>query len=207
VKSAAAVLLVVGLLAGCSPDNGTEQSDDATASTVAVGPESTTAVSSGATAVGSSDTTVADVSIDDVRARATTDDGLLVPSGEQPEVLGPLGETELTLETDEGIVEIGTGSVPALVPDTFPIPDDFVVQLTTSTDAEAGFSGQTELTFDELVTLYRDGLAVAGYEVQQEQFIDGTLAVYAFKRAEVNGSVAISGAPGGGRSVLVTIAG
>jgi hypothetical protein len=94
--------------------------------------------------------------------------------------------------------------VPDIVPDEFPVPDDFVVQLATDVGDQAGFSGTSQLGFDDLVDLYRTGLAAAGYAVTEEQFVADTVAVLGFDGPDGRGQVAISGAPGGGRSVLVT---
>lgn len=130
-----------------------------------------------------------------------------LPEGDEPEVLGPLGDTEIELETDEGVVQIGSGDVPDVVPAGFPLPDDLVVQLASQAGDEAGFSGVSEVEFDELVDFYAVELAAAGYETEQTQFVDGVVAVFEFVGSAGGGSVAISSAPGGGRSVLVTFSG
>lgn len=128
-----------------------------------------------------------------------------LPEGGDPDTLGPLGETEVELTTDEGNVQIGSADVPDQVPESFPIPDDLVVRLASETDEAAGFSGSTALDFDAVVVFYEEGLEAAGYEVEQRQFIDGTVAVFAFSGPEGRGDVAISSTPGGpGQDVLVT---
>lgn len=121
-----------------------------------------------------------------------------------PEVLGPLGSTEVEITSDQGVVQIGVADLPDIVPDTFPVPDDLVVQLSSEIEEEAGFSGVTQLDFGELVTFYADELLAAGFAITDEQIVEDTVAVYTFEGSNGRGSVAISSAPGGGRSVLVT---
>ncbi len=127
-----------------------------------------------------------------------------LPEGDEPEVLGPLGETEVELETDDGVVQIGRGDVPDAVSDSFPVPDDLVVQLSSQSGTEAGFSGVTDRGFGELVAFYESELVVAGYSVEQTDLVDGVVAVFEFTGADGTGSVAISSAPDGGRNILVT---
>lgn len=119
-------------------------------------------------------------------------------------MLGPLGSTEVELDTGEGTVQIGSGEVPDVVAEGFPVPDDLTVQLSTDVGDQAGFSGVSQQSFDELVELYRTGLPAAGYEVTEDQFVAGRLAVFSFDGPDGSGSVVISSAPGGGQSVLVT---
>ncbi len=127
-----------------------------------------------------------------------------LPEGDEPEVLGPLGETEVEFETDDGVVQIGTAEVPTVIADGFPIPNGLVVQIASQAGDEAGFSGVSELTFEELVSFYDIELDAAGYESAQTRLVDGVVAVYEFIGLDGRGNVAISSAPGGGRSVLVT---
>jgi hypothetical protein len=62
------------------------------------------------------------------------------------------------------------------------------------------------MTVAELAEFYDTELAAAGYAITDRQEVDGVLAVYTFERADEQGQVAISSAPGGnGSSVLVTI--
>lgn len=138
------------------------------------------------------------------RSIGTLEDGRPLPEGDQPAVIGPLGSTEVDIETDTGSVQIGSGDVPAIVPDGFPIPSDFVVQLATEAGDQAGFSGTSQAAFGELVEFYLGGLSEAGYAVTEDQLVEGTVAVLGFDGPDGRGQVAISGAPSGGRSVLVT---
>ena len=85
----------------------------------------------------------------------------------------------------------------------FPLPDDFVVELSTQTDAEAGFSGRSELDFDDLVDFFSLELADRGFDTEQRVSSE-RVAVFDFSGSEGEGSVAISSAPGGGQSILVT---
>jgi hypothetical protein len=128
----------------------------------------------------------------------------ILPEGDEPEVLGPLGETEAEFETEDGLVQIGSAEVPEAVADSFPIPDDIEVQLSSQAGTEGGFSGVTDMTFDELVAFYESELPAAGYELDRSQFVDGVVAVYDFAGTDGTGQLAISSAPGGGHSVLVT---
>jgi hypothetical protein len=133
-----------------------------------------------------------------------TDFDRSLPSGDEPEVLGPIGSTNVEFETDEGRVQIGAADVPVGVASSFPVPDDLVVQIASEQDGESGFSGVSQRSFDELVELYEVGLPAAGYEAERSRFVDGVVAVIEFAGADGSGQVAISSAPGGGSGVLVT---
>lgn len=126
-----------------------------------------------------------------------------LPADGEPEVLGPIGSVDLDLSTDEGSVQIGDAEVPPLIPADFPLPDDLTVQVATEAGEQAGFSGVTDLELDELVDLYRTGLVAIGYEIIDEQ-VTGAFAVFRFASDGANGEIAVSSAPGGGRSLLVT---
>lgn len=127
-------------------------------------------------------------------------------AGEGPESTGPIGSTELEIETDEGTVQIGGGDVPAGA-DAFPLPDDFVLQLGSETETDLGFSGTTALGFAELVDFYDAGLVFAGYEITRRQVQGETFAVFEFESADQVGQVALSTTPGeDSRTILVAIA-
>ncbi len=128
----------------------------------------------------------------------------VLPVGDEPDVLGPLGETDVEFDTEDGSVQIGEAEVPEAVDDDFPIPDGLDIQLASSSGDDAGFSGVTDSTFDELLDYFETELPVAGYDVARSQFVDGTVAVIDFSGPSGTGQLAISSAPGGGRSVLVT---
>ena len=134
----------------------------------------------------------------------STDFGRSLPEGEEPDVLGPLGETDLEIETENGVIQIGSAEVPASVASTFPLPDDLTVQISSVDGDASGFSGVTQLTFDEVIDLYEIELPEAGYQVERAQYVDGVVAVLDFAGPDGSGQIALSSAPGGGRSVLVT---
>lgn len=131
-------------------------------------------------------------------------EGRVLPAGDEPTVLGPLGQTDAEFETDDGLVQVGSADVPDSIADSFPIPDDLQVQLSSQAGAQAGFSGVTAMAFGALVTFYETELAAAGYDVERTQFVDGVVAAYDFAGSDGSGQLAISSAPGGGHSVLVT---
>lgn len=119
---------------------------------------------------------------------------------------GALGDADVEVVTDAGTIQIGVAEVPAGVSDTFPIPDDLDVQLSSATGTDFGFSGVSAMAVADLATFYENGLIAAGYEITARQEIVGVLAVYTFERGQEAGQVAISEAPGSaGSSVLVTI--
>lgn len=188
-KAIVSVIAVV-LMAGC--DSTESVSDRPDPSTVAdsTTPSTDEQIRATSTDTGAPPTSLADRS---------------VPAGAEPEEFGPLGSTKVEIESDSGTVQIGGGNVPDAVPDTFPIPDDLVIQLSTGVGDNAGFSGVTQLTFDELVAFYRTGLEDSGYFVTDEQIDGGVVVVLGFDGLAGRGQVAMSNAPGGqGRSVLIT---
>lgn len=140
-----------------------------------------------------------------VRSMPAGEDRIL-PEGDDPEVFGPLGETEAEFETEDGRVQIGSGDVPDAVADSFPIPDGLVVQLSSQEGTQAGFSGVTDTAFDELVAFFESELPAAGYDLEPSRFVDGVVAVYDFESPDGSGQLAISSAPGGSHSVVVTFA-
>ena len=137
-----------------------------------------------------------------VRSLPAGEDRVL-PQGDEPEVLGPLGDTEAEFETEDGLVQVGSADVPDVASD-FPLPGDIDVQLASSTGEQAGFSGVTQLGFAELVEFYDVELPAAGYDSTRSRFVEGVVAVYDFDGPDGAGQVAVSSAPGGGNSVLVT---
>lgn len=151
-----------------------------------------------------SESDVAPTSVDDDRPPTATDFDRALPEGDEPEVLGPLGQTQVDVETDDGAVQIGAAAVPDVVDDAFPIPSDLQVQISSQEGDVAGFSGVSQLTFDDLVDFYETTLPAAGYEAELGRFVDGVVAVFDFSGRDGEGQVAISTAPGGGHSVLVT---
>lgn len=182
-------LLLVGL-AGCDTGEGPDSSPEVDSAAVTT---TTRTVDRLDTPTGTTDP----------RALATTEDGLALPEGEDPVVIGPLGEATAEFETEEGSVEIGEGTVPDMVPRAFPLPDDFIVELASQTGAEAGFSGRSEQSFGDLVEFFSLEFSDGGFDAEQ-RITSERLAVFDFSGPDGQGSVAISSAPGGGQSILVT---
>lgn len=174
------------LVVGCAADDGPSSGSPPSGSTAQ--PDESAAAESG------SETSIPVSSIVD----------RVLPVGDEPDVLGPLGETDVEFETDDGSVQIGEAEVPEVVGDDFPVPGGLDIQLASASGDDAGFSGVTDSTFDELLDFFEAELPAAGYDVVRSQFVDGTVAVIDFSGGSGNGQLAISSAPGGGRSVLVT---
>ena len=137
-------------------------------------------------------------------APTSTDFGRTLPEGDEPEVLGPLGETDVVVETEDGSVQIGSAAVPESIDGQFPLPADFEAQIASQQGDVSGLSGVSSLSFEDLVDFYAVELPASGYAVEAGQFVEGVVAVYDFTGAQGAGQLAISSAPGGGHSVLVT---
>lgn len=128
-----------------------------------------------------------------------------VPPDGAGEATGPLGSTELRIDTGAGTVQIGSGSVPERLGPDFPLPTDFVVQLVSETATDLGFSGTTDWEFDELIALYTAGLPAAGYAVGTTDERGTEFALFEFSADSGFGNVAISEAAGpAGYTVIVT---
>ncbi|MCZ7529349.1 MAG: hypothetical protein M5U31_02775 [Acidimicrobiia bacterium] len=83
-------------------------------------------------------------------------------NGGSVEFSGPDGEG--------GSVNIGGGEVPDDFPDDIPLPDDFEVTSSVSGGdgdgiAAASVTGLSGESFDDLVSMYEDGIPDAGYDV------------------------------------------
>jgi hypothetical protein len=180
-----AIVVTVIVTAGCSSD----------------GESSTTS-----TPVSSASTTPTEPSVETSGngPPTATDFDRSLPSGDEPEVLGPLGSTNVEFDTDDGRVQIGAADLPAGVAPSFPVPDDLVIQIASENGGESGFSGVSQRSFGALVELYEDGLPAAGYETERSRFVEGVVAVIDFAGPDGSGQVAISSAPAGGSGVLVT---
>ncbi len=127
---------------------------------------------------------------------------------EQPatggESTGPLGQTVLELDTGDGSVQIGEGEVPALMAE-LPVPDDLLVELSSSTDGAAGFSGASEQSVEDLADFYREELATAGFRLVSDDTPAASITVLSFEGESGSGDVALSGAPSGaGTTVIMT---
>ncbi len=120
------------------------------------------------------------------------------------ESTGPLGGTVLELDTGDGTVQIGEGEVPASM-EGLPVPDDLVVELSSSTDEAAGFSGISAESVDDLAEFYREELASAGFQLVGDEAPSASVIVLRFEGVTGAGDVALSAAPGGvGTTVIVT---
>ena len=198
-RALAALALGAALVgAGCSAGGDTESMASAPGTTILAVPGDSGAESGD---VGTDDSAVpteaepTDLAGEDVQS---------LPEGAAPEVLGPIGQTDLEFETEDGAVQIGEAEVPEEVSSSFPVPPDLVVQISSTSGSDAGFSGVSELSFDDLVEFFNSELPPAGYTISEDQLVAGVVAVYDFDGPDGNGQIAISSAPSGGRSVLVT---
>jgi hypothetical protein len=127
---------------------------------------------------------------------------------EQPvtggESTGPLGQTVLELDTGDGSVQIGEGEVPASMAE-LPVPDDLLVELSSSTDDAAGFSGVSEQSVEDLAKFYREELASAGFRLVSDDTPAASITVLSFEGESGSGGVALSEAPrGAGTTVIMT---
>jgi hypothetical protein len=137
------------------------------------------------------------------------DDVGSVPPGAAGESTGPLGSTELRIDTDAGTVQIGAGEVPERLGPLFPLPPDLEVELASETAVDLGFSGTTAAAFDELVELYRVGLPAAGFTIVSFDRRGSEFGVFEFADGDQGtGQVAITATPGtDGFTLIVTFAG
>lgn len=121
------------------------------------------------------------------------------------ESTGPLGETELDLDTGDGSIQIGNADLPVSAAD-FPVPDDIDLQLASETAEASGFSGTSQRSVEELADFYRAALPEAGFTVIEERTPTATVVLIEFEGSSASGDVALSQAPGGGgTTVIVTL--
>lgn len=217
-KTVGRALLAAGLLiaAGCTgedeatvststsvaEDDGTASSEQASTSVSVPGSLS----SVGEAGVGDDEASASSEPALDVTVSTSIEGGTPPPATAGGESLGPLGQTDLDVETDEGTVQIGEADVPASLDTTFPLPRDLDVQLASETATDLGFSGTTALGIDELTQFYATGLPESGYTITATQLVEGVLSVFTFEGQDRFGQVAISETPGADSStVLVTV--
>lgn len=209
----ALALVAVLLVTGCSGDEETDVSTTVTANEVApattatddrqtTSPPSTDATDSPTSAAAPSVTTPA-TAPDDTSRLDEPETTVPTPPDDIAVGLGPLGETKLRFETDDGSVQIGGGDVPAVIAPTFPVPDDLVVLLASEAGTDAGFNGTTTLGVDELVAMYLDELPAAGFEILSQEGEPGSFTLIDFTGPDGGGQVVISESPGGGSTTLL----
>ncbi len=138
-----------------------------------------------------------------------------VPDGSGAEATGPLGSTDLELETDEGSVAIGDAEVPELARD-FPVPDGLEVQLASETATDAGFSGTAPGLVSNVAAFYRSALGEAGFSITQDTQVPSaedlpsgvqpTVVLVQFESPTKQGDIAITPAPGSAELVSVIVA-
>jgi len=110
----------------------------------------------------------------------------------------------LDLDTGEGSVQIGEGEVPESMAD-LPVPDDLQVELASSAEDAAGFSGLSALAVGELADFFREGLVDAGYRIVKDEAPATNIVLLRFEGNGGSGDVALSEAPAGaGTTVIVT---
>lgn len=132
-----------------------------------------------------------------------------VPAESEGQELGPLGSTELDVDTGAGTVQLGDADIPDLAAE-LPVPVGLDVQLASETETDAGFTGVAPGSVNELGTFYRDALPERGFTITSEtgdgDGDDAALVVLSFESNTKLGSVVITRSPGeAGTSVLVTI--
>lgn len=115
--------------------------------------------------------------------------------------LGALGDTQVDITTEDGAVQIGSGTVPDVAAEV-PVPDDLEVQLASVSGESAGFSGRTSRSPEDLATFYREELPAAGFEIIDDQTLGSTVFIV-FVRAGETGQVAISDTPGADGATIV----
>lgn len=121
------------------------------------------------------------------------------------ESTGPLGETELQIETDDGELQIGGGEIPESA-SAFPLPDDFELQLASETSTATGFSGVSAQPVDELADFFRASLPAAGFDITDDSAPTPAIVTLAFTGTDSEGDLALSEAPGSaGTTVIVTL--
>lgn len=205
-------LLLALYLTACTDSGGTADS-----STSAPGPAGTSAPEAPPGGDDPVATSVADASgstttLDDESATAGAvsppNSGESTASGQVQDVggesLGPLGETELDIETDDGRVQIGTAELPALA-SAVPLPDGLELLLASETEADATYSGESSATSAELLGFYETALPDAGFDVTDVERASDSVAVLRFSGDGLDGEVVLSDAPSGGTTVIVAV--
>lgn len=198
---AAIAVLVLGACTGDDADDATGDAEDISTTTVSPADGTTTtnaAPPPGVTSTSAVTNTTTDVDdtmldVDDTTTTVDPDDGVS---------LGPLGSTQVDITTDDGSVQIGSGTIPELAADV-PVPDDLEVQLASASGDSAGFSGRTARNPAELADFYRTELPAAGFEIVDDQTLGSSIFIV-FVRDGETGQVAVSETPGeDGATIIV----
>lgn len=120
--------------------------------------------------------------------------------------LGALGDTELRLDTDDGVVQIGDGTIPVRA-SAIPMPDDRTVELVTETADAAGFTATSAATIAELAAFYRAELPLAGFDITSDERLGDAVQLSVVGRGAV-ADILLAEAPGGrGTTIVVAISG
>lgn len=189
-------LVLVAGLAACS---GTDDAAPATSPVPTAAPDTSTAP------VEIASTTTEDQQVGELSPEARDELGPTEAPETGGESTGPLGQTRLDIDTEEGSLQIGVGEIPDSAAE-FPLPADMVVELASETSDATGFSGTSQGSVDDLAEFYRTSLPEAGFSVIEEQMPTPTVVLIEFEGASARGDLALSGAPGGGgTTVIVTL--
>lgn len=186
--------LIVVAVSACSSDGG----DTGSASTAAAPTSGASTAPSPSSSVTVGDELPSDATVSD----AVPDSSLVAPP--DPTVFGELGETDVTITGDRGTLQLGDVDRPAGLDPDFPLPDDLAIVLASEVEGSLGVTGQSGVAFDDAIAFYRSRLPSAGYDVEERQFVEGVVAVFAFDGPNGSGDVAVSAGPGGGTTVIVT---
>lgn len=211
------VVAVAGLVACDGDDEAASTSSTTAVTTLVASVESTGPSTGSATITVSEATTQASViTVASTAPEATPVPGATsdiarppVPADSEARELGPLGSTDIDVDTGAGTVQLGDADIPDLASE-LPVPEGLDVQLASETETDAGFTGVAPGSVSDLGMFYRDALPARGFTITADSGDadgdDAALVVLAFESNTQIGSVVITRAPGeAGTSVLVTI--
>ncbi len=118
------------------------------------------------------------------------------------------GETATTVDSgaNGSVVVFGRGTVPEVVPDSFPIPDEAVIGA-TMVDTNRGLTEMVitlPAPLDAVVTYYEDNLPLSGYEITSSDGTDGDWAME-FNGEGVDGEIRIKAGGSGVSTATVRL--
>ncbi|MEA3510151.1 MAG: hypothetical protein U9R51_01830 [Actinomycetota bacterium] len=117
------------------------------------------------------------------------------------------GETATTnTDANASVVVFGRGTVPEVVPDSFPIPDEAVIGA-TMVDPNRGLTEMIitlPASVDAVVTYYEDNLPLSGYEITSSDGSDGEWATD-FNGEGVDGEIRIKAGGSGVSTATVRL--